>query len=356
MEHKLNMKNKKTDFNISKNNAGRSNPQKKNLIKSNTIWTTTAPSNIALIKYMGKKDYHNNIPLNPSLSYTLEHLKSLVQLETCDFKSDIWLPYKKKGFYPLKLNEQQQNRFLSHLKNIKKIFKYKKNFIVKSANNYPADSGIASSASSFAALTMCAIKALKELTNNKKNFNTMQEISLISSKGSGSSIRSFYSPWCLWNIKECKTIKIPYSNLIHQVVIVSSQKKNISSSNAHKLIGSSLLYKDRKKRSIKRLNLLLKSFKNNNWEEAFYICWNEFWDMHALFETSKTPFGYIEPKTLEIIQFIKNFWKQKNDGPIVTIDAGPNVHLLYKSTQKKIAIDIRNKLKKFKIKILSNLN
>ncbi len=45
-------------------------------------WFAQAPANIALIKYMGKKDNEKNIPDNPSLSYTLNNLLSSVVLES----------------------------------------------------------------------------------------------------------------------------------------------------------------------------------------------------------------------------------------------------------------------------------
>ena len=44
-------------------------------------WLAQAPSNIALIKYMGKKDENSNLPDNSSLSYTLNNLLSTVKLE-----------------------------------------------------------------------------------------------------------------------------------------------------------------------------------------------------------------------------------------------------------------------------------
>ena len=44
-------------------------------------WYASAPSNIALIKYMGKTDYNGNKPTNSSLSYTLTHLNTHVEIE-----------------------------------------------------------------------------------------------------------------------------------------------------------------------------------------------------------------------------------------------------------------------------------
>jgi diphosphomevalonate decarboxylase len=63
--------------------------------------------------------------------------------------------------------------------------------------------------------------------------------------------------------------------------------------------------------------------------------------MHALFETSSPSFGYIQSKTRLVLAEIEKFRKANGDGPIATIDAGPNVHLLWRKDQD----ELRNKLK-----------
>ena len=63
----------------------------------------SAPSNIALIKYMGKIRTESNLPTNASLSYTLENLRSFVTLESNDTGVDEWKPLA--GFAEFKLSE-----------------------------------------------------------------------------------------------------------------------------------------------------------------------------------------------------------------------------------------------------------
>src|SRR6476659_4687638 len=111
-------------------------------------WLAQAPSNIALIKYMGKKDVQQNLPDNPSLSYTLNKLLSTVLLEQYPGKKDLWEPLHTPGAPPFTLSEASQERFLSHLLFLKKQFNYKGCFVVRSSNNFPLGSGLASSASS----------------------------------------------------------------------------------------------------------------------------------------------------------------------------------------------------------------
>src|SRR4051794_2012889 len=117
------------------------------------FWLAQAPANIALIKYMGKKDEGGNIPDNASLSYTLPHLLSTVKLETHSLKKDIWEPLNIPGALQFTLPLQGQQRFIDHLQRIKNYFGFTGNFLIQSSNNFPHSTGLASSASSFAALT-----------------------------------------------------------------------------------------------------------------------------------------------------------------------------------------------------------
>src|SRR3990167_7702102 len=125
-------------------------------------WSTQAPSNIALIKYMGKTNAAENQPINASFSYTLDHLQTRIELELST--TDKWEPLITENFIIPALSPTQQDRFLRHLKVIKNYFGSTENFIVRSANNFPLSCGLASSASSFSALTQVAAQALSELT------------------------------------------------------------------------------------------------------------------------------------------------------------------------------------------------
>ncbi|MGE3919880.1 MAG: diphosphomevalonate/mevalonate 3,5-bisphosphate decarboxylase family protein [Gammaproteobacteria bacterium] len=299
-------------------------------------WLASAPSNIALIKYMGKLNHEKNFPTNSSLSYTLNHLTSHVKLESNTKNHDIWLPFENQKSI---LSDKAQNRFIQHLIRLKQYFNYEGFFIIRSDNNFPGNCGIASSASSFAALTQCAVKALSELTQQ-----SLPDINIIaqwSREGSGSSCRSFFSPWCLWSEDKIMPLALPYESLIHQVIIVSHDKKAVSSSEAHKQVTQSPLFTGRAERAENRLSALIEALKNQSWPDIYELCWTEFWDMHALFETSNPAFGYLTHDTLNVIQSIRKHWEKVGDGPIVTIDAGPNVHLLYRPEQ----LDLSNQIK-----------
>lgn len=303
-------------------------------------WFAQAPANIALIKYMGKKDEKNNIPDNASLSYTLNRLISSVMLETHQIKKDIWEPLDMPGGLLFNLPEAAQQRFLQHLSFLKSYFKYTGYFIVRSSNNFPHSSGLASSASSFAALTKCAMQALPELSHQP--IPPLEEQVRLSRLGSGSSCRSFFSPWVLWDGEKVEPINLPYTQLIHQVAIISHGEKLVPSTNAHRLVKTSPLYKTREKRARDNLKSLLEAFNTMDWAAAYTIIWKEFHDMHKLFETCSEPFSYMTSQTKELLNILQDFWQRHGDGPLVTMDAGPNVHLLYRADQAELALQFKH--------------
>lgn len=298
-------------------------------------WFAQAPANIALIKYMGKKDAARNLPDNPSLSYTLPQLLSQVMLETHAGVKDYWEPLLVPGALEFTLSVTAQERFLGHLRYLKSVFNYTGSFIVRSSNNFPQASGLASSASSFAALTKCAVLALAELTGLP--LPSVEEQARLSRLGSGSSCRSFFAPWALWDEDEVKAIELPYPELLHQVIIISHAEKQIPSTQAHQLIRTSPGYAGRSKRAAENLDALLLALRLQDWAKAYQICWREFQDMHQLFRTCQPSFSYITPEGQLILDELQRLWQRVGDGPIVTMDAGPNIHLLYRLEQSELA-------------------
>ncbi|MDP3267976.1 MAG: diphosphomevalonate decarboxylase [Legionella sp.] len=299
-------------------------------------WLAQAPANIALIKYMGKRDEHSNLPDNSSISYTLNNLLSTVQLETIATSTDVWEPLATPGGSSFSLSATGQKRFINHLNNLKNHFGYKGNFLIQSTNNFPQGSGLASSASSFAALTKAACLALSELTQTQ--LPSIDDQAHLSRLGSGSSCRSFYSPWALWKAdNEVGSIDLPYKKLVHQVIVISGQEKEVSSSEAHKRVKTSPFYADRHQRAEDNLKLLLNAFVAQDWPSIYTVCWREFQDMHRLFSTCDQPFSYITDESTKVLNSLQEVWQSTGDGPLITMDAGPNIHLLYREDQSDMA-------------------
>ena len=309
------------------------------------LFEAQAPANVAFIKYMGKTCDIKNTPINPSLSWTLNHLVSTVQLELREKyqERDIFfnqedqcqnISIKEKMTSLNCVSLDAQKRFLKHLEYLKSQFDLKRSFIIRSCNNFPSDVGLASSASSFAALTKAFAKAVKKLKG--QDLNPVQ-CAALSRRGSGSSCRSFFSG-CLW-MPNGKLVPIKFpENWMHIVVLTSKKKKSISSSKAHKIVLTSPLYKNRPQRVEKRLSFFLKALEHKNWEELYRIAKAEFCDMMDLFQTACPSFSYFTKDTITVLGIVDSIWKENRDGPLITMDAGPHVHLIWRKDQRNLML------------------
>ena len=293
-----------------------------------------SPSNIALIKYMGKRPH--NIPVNTSLSYTLDSYTSGVQLIPISGQKDQWSPLVGKPWLPIQLSAKEKEKFLNFFQTLKKIFGLTQYYEVQSANNFHKSAGMASSASSFSALTKASYhQALSE----GGTAWTPEQLSMVSRQGSGSSCRSFFKPWCVWDQKGARNIQLPFQKLLHKVIWMDPTEKKVPSSLAHQRVPTSPYFKGRGDRAEKRLKQLLQAFQQKNWKKIYLIVKEEFEDMHRLFETSQPAFSYRNDKTQQVLEKVDQYWKENQDGPLVTMDAGANVHLLYQPHQKWILFE-----------------
>ncbi len=295
----------------------------------------SAPSNIAIIKYMGKTDVANNKPTNSSFSFCLENLRTYVRIKkNPELTSDIWKPYLRDDLRPIVLSDKGKEKYLNHFRFLKMEFKIEGSFEIESANNFPSDCGLASSASSFAALTLVTHDWFIKNSGGTKKAYLNKELAKLSQKGSGSSCRSFFSPWALWHSSGAESILIPYKNFKHQVLLCDESVKQVSSSEAHVRVLTSDSFKGRVERAEARLQKLIEAMRAEKWKQSFEICWNEFWDMHLLFHTSVPSFMYVNEITMSTLKTLHNNWISSGDGPLITMDAGSNIHLLYRQDQE----------------------
>ena len=149
------------------------------------------PSNIALVKYWGK--YGNQLPKNASLSMTLSKAVTEVKLELMEkTNSEIELAY----FFEGEEKEDFKERIVKYASAQPEFDYLLKNYALKinSTNSFPHSTGIASSASAFAAIAAALLSASAELDGDIFN----REASRLSRLGSGSACRSFYGPYAVW--------------------------------------------------------------------------------------------------------------------------------------------------------------
>lgn len=286
------------------------------------IWKGQAPSNIALIKYMGKESGAGNHAVNPSLSMTLSAFQTKVELEEIAGEADRWRPLP--GSAPLR--EESTKRFVEFFQKLKREAGVQKAFEIRSGNNFPSDAGLASSASSFAALTKTALTAFGEIKGT--GTPDLAAMARVSRTGSGSSCRSFFAPWCRWEGEQVNAVPSALPDLIDLVAVMDGGYKKVSSSEAHRRVQTSPLFQGRVARATTRLVALENAMKEGNYRRVAELSWEELWEMHSLFHTAQPPFFYFAPETLSVLRWAEERWEKTGHGPITTIDAGPNVHLL----------------------------
>ncbi len=305
-----------------------------NLEKSEVSWQS--PSNIALIKYWGKKE--NQVPLNPSISFTLNKCNTVTTIKFKDsvkFNYDFYFDNKKKPEFIPKLDTFFL-RIIEFFPSLNKL-----SLKINSKNSFPHSSGIASSASAFSSLALCLteIESFYSDFINDENFN--QKASFISRLGSGSASRSIFGELSCWgktklyeNSSDLHAIAVKISNsgfpkFCDTVLIVDSGTKKVSSTLGHKLMDNHIFKNQRIVQSNSNFSKLKESIETNNLDLFIDVVENEAMTLHALMMTSNPNFILFKPNTIRIIESIVDYRKKTSNKVCFTLDAGANVHFLY---------------------------
>ena len=297
----------------------------------------TMPSNIALIKYMGKIDHRLNIASNHSLSVTLERFFSTCSVHQSE--EDHWINHPKTP-----LNPKEQERALKHAQIIKEHLGYSGCWTITCHNNFPKSAGIASSASSMAALTKGCVQFIESQSNGPK-LNT-QEIAALSQMGSGSSCRSFFAPIAVWQNEHIFNLDCPF-DLVHFVVLFDASEKKVSSSMAHQKVSRSPLLMDRITRANSRVAILIDAFKQRDWPTIVKTSIDDSKDMHQLLESVRVKYRNHETDTF--FKDLKTFLIHQPMDILTTMDAGPNIHLIVQKKQVEILNAFFKKFKHYTV-------
>ncbi len=332
--------------------------------KKGTI-THKSPSNIALIKYWGK--HGTQLPNNPSLSFTLTNAFTETKLDyqakskhesTSKISLEFWFENKK--------NEKFEQKILKFLESLlpSQPFLGFVHLKIYSQNSFPHSAGIASSASSMAALALCLCDLEKTFLNTLQNEEEFyQKASYLARLGSGSAARSVYStiPITTWgqteSIKNTSNLYAsPYNLAIDAIfqsyqdtiLIVSAEEKSVSSRAGHALMENNPFAKTRYELAHSNLKKLISALEKGDTDTFIEVVENEAFVLHALMMCSSPPFILMETGTLTIIKKIQKFRKESNIPICFTLDAGANVHVLYPQKYKNECLDfIEKKLKPF---------
>ena len=302
-----------------------------------------SPSNIALVKYWGKRG--KQLPQNPSISFTLSKCctETFIEFEKADrFGFSFFFEGKENPAFGAKiekflLDNQAFFPFINQL-----------NLKVESRNSFPHSSGIASSASSMSAFVMCLLELERSLSLSKGRPIDMdlQKASYFSRLASGSAARSVFPAMALWGKTEAyegssDEYAVSLADDIHPVfktyhdsiLIVSGETKSVSSRVGHALMEGNPYAPARYAQANENIKNLLAALKGGDLDTFINITESEALQLHALMMCSNPSYILMKPNTLRIIEIIRQFRDETKTPLCFTLDAGPNVHLLYPDSE-----------------------
>ena len=315
-----------------------------------------SPSNIALVKYWGKKPDGVQLPSNASISFTLSKCVSKTSLtfrEGKDFGIEILLDGNPALEFIPKVE--------SFLKRISAVFPFvlDGSYSIETSNSFPHSSGIASSASGMSALALCICSIAVE-KGQLKEADFMRTASRLARLGSGSASRSVFGPLAIWGehseIAESNDeFAIPYADIhpkfedfCDTILLVHRGQKEVSSSMGHDLIKAHPFAKARFKSAEENMIKILHALKAGEMSSFIQLVESEALMLHALMMSSNPYFILMKPNTLAIIEAIWAKRKSENLDWMFTLDAGANVHFLYPKRDEQKAISfVDNELSQY---------
>jgi diphosphomevalonate decarboxylase len=252
--------------------------------------TAIAQPNIALIKYWGKRDIERNLPAVGSISMDASNHNMLPRLSTCLDR--------------VAGDDRPRAR-------------------ITSTCNFPIAAGLASSASSFAALTVAAAFAAG------KQFD-VNELASLAGRASGSAARSLFGGFVelenRGNDIACHTLRGPDDwPLTVVVAITETGPKPVGSTEAMEVSRkTSPFYANWVKQQSDDLDTARAAIEERDFEKLGAITEHNCLKMHSIMWASRPPMVYWNAATMRCLQTIRKL--QANDvGVFFTIDAGPQV-------------------------------
>jgi len=316
-----------------------------------------SPSNIALVKYWGK--HGRQLPRNPSVSFTLQnaHTETRLHYRPKEVSSpEITLDF----FFEGDPKPDFAARIRQYFEHLQAIFPFLPQlaFSIYSKNAFPHSAGIASSASAMSALALCLCSLEEQLFGTKKERSEFfRKASYIARLGSGSACRSLYGGAVEWG----KTIEVQGSSDefalpldgVHpdflrfqdDILLVSTSEKAVSSSAGHALMDSNPYADARYADAQRNLQELIWALRKGELETFGRIVESEALTLHGLMLSSRPPYILLKPNTIILIQKIQAFRNETKLPLYFSLDAGPNLHLLYPDAyQKRIKSFIEDQL------------
>ncbi len=284
--------------------------------------TAIANPNLAFIKYWGDRDNALRLPSNGSISMNLDGLYTRT---TVSFQHS--LPFDElimNGHEVTGAGLERISHFLDLMRGMANIHERAE---VMSENNFPAGTGIASSASAFAALALAGSRAA--------GLNLSEpELSRLARRGSGSASRSIPGGFVEWQAGARDEDSFAFSiagpdhwDLVDCIAIVSTAHKKTGSAEGHGLAETSPLQAARVADAARRLEVCRRAILERDFDTFASIVELDSDMMHAVMMTSTPALHYWKSASLEVMNCVRQ-WRAEGIPVCYTVDAGPNVHVI----------------------------
>lgn len=296
-----------------------------------------SPSNIALVKYWGK--YGRQYPSNPSVSFTLKNAHTNMRMSYKPGNGQVALYFEEER------NPSFEARIAKFIKSIEDIYPFLQgvDLEIHSDNSFPHSTGIASSASAMSALALCLCSIERKVFGSLQDEEEfLQKASFISRLASGSACRSVYPKLGQWGEHKAITnstndfaidVSASVDPIFHtfknSILIASAKEKSVSSSAGHQLMEDNPYAAVRFQQANNNLEKLMKAMKNGDLDVFMQIVEEEALTLHALMMTSTPSYVLMKPNSLVLIEKIRAFRAETGLPVCFTLDAGPNLHVLY---------------------------
>lgn len=328
------------------------------LLKEGEV-SAKSPSNIALIKYWGKKK--NQIPTNSSISYTLTNSFTETTLKFTPKQED---GFDVKVYLEGEFKESFAPKIITFFERITSYIPFLEqySFEVHTSNSFPHSSGIASSASGMSAMALCLVEIEKQLGAKLSEDQALEKASFLARLGSGSACRSVYKGLVEWGgnnfIKGSSDLygtKFPdeeihdvFKTFHDTILLIHEGEKSVSSTVGHNLMNGHPYAERRFDEANENLQKLIPILKSGDVKAFGELVEHEALTLHAMMMMSNPAFILMKPNTVAALDKLWEFRRETGNQLYFTLDAGANVHLLYPAEDAEaIEIFIENELKQF---------
>ncbi|MCH4404548.1 diphosphomevalonate decarboxylase [Staphylococcus haemolyticus] len=294
-----------------------------------------AHTNIALIKYWGKADEALIIPMNNSLSVTLDRFYTETRVIFDETLTENQLILNGEA-----VNAKESAKIQRYMEMIRKEAGISEHALIESENFVPTAAGLASSASAYAALAGACNEALQLGLSDK-------DLSRLARRGSGSASRSIYGGFAEWEKGHDDESSFAHrveadgweNELAMIFVVINNKSKKVSSRSGMSLTrDTSRFYQywlDNVEPDLKETK---EAIAQKDFKRMGEVIEANGLRMHATNLGAQPPFTYLVPESYNAMRIVHEC-REAGLPCYFTMDAGPNVKVLIEKKNQQAIVN-----------------